>query len=193
MPRLVLNDGNYIDQLGLGVYKVGQDIAVDLIRTALDVGYRRIDTASLYDNEIEIGAGVRGSGIDRSEIFVTTKIWNDRQGYDATLRAFDESVERLGLNPDLVLIHWPCPAQDRYLDTWKTLIELRAEGRVTSIGVSNFGSAELERIIGETGVVPVLRTRATVWPVMRCTPIRAQALLRPWVNLWMSPVLSLSV
>ena len=157
MPRLLLNDGNYIDQLGLGVYKVGQDIAVDLIRTALDVGYRRIDTASLYDNEIEIGAGIRGSGIDRSEIFVTTKIWNDRQGFDQAQEAIEESLQKLNIHYiDLILIHWPCPKQNLYLETWRAFEKYLETGLVRSIGVSNFNPAHIENLVSQSSVLPVL-------------------------------------
>ena len=118
--NLTLNNGNTLPQLGLGVYKVDQADAVKLMREAIEVGYRRIDTAALYGNEAEVGQGIRESGLDREEIFVTTKIWNDRQGFDESLRAIDESLSRLDLGYiDMLLIHWPSPAQDLYLTSFE--------------------------------------------------------------------------
>ncbi len=109
-PLVQLYNGQLIPQLGLGVYKVQQDVAVDVVRTALDLGYRRVDTAALYDNEQEVGAAIRSSGLEREEVFVTTKIWNDRQGYAEALQAIDESLLRLNIDyVDMMLIHWPCP------------------------------------------------------------------------------------
>jgi 2,5-diketo-D-gluconate reductase A len=156
-PRLTLNDGRSIPQLGFGLWQVPADQTARVVQEGLAAGYRLVDGAAIYGNEAGLGDGLRQAALPREQVFVTTKVWNDRQGTAETRRAVEESLARIGVDTvDLMLIHWPCPAQDRYLDTWKTLIELRAEGRVTSIGVSNFGSAELERIIGETGVVPVL-------------------------------------
>src|SRR5690606_6152655 len=124
-PILTMNDGNSIPQLGLGVYKVVPEQAAENVRTALELGYRHVDTAALDRNEEGVGEGIRASGIDRDEIFVTTKVWNGRQGYDETLRAFDESLQRLALDyVDLYLIHWPCPTQDQYRDTWRALEKL---------------------------------------------------------------------
>lgn len=154
---LTLNNGNTVPQLGLGVYKVAQSAAVNLMREAIDVGYRRIDTAALYENEAEVGQGIRDSGIDRSEIFVTTKIWNDRQGYDESLKAIDESLSRLDLGYiDMLLIHWPSPAQDLYLDTWKAFEKVLADGMVRNIGVSNFQPAHLERLMAHSEVKPTI-------------------------------------
>ncbi|MCO6188101.1 aldo/keto reductase [Rhizobium sp. L1K21] len=154
---LEFHDGNRIPQLGLGVFKTGDDIAAPTIRKAIETGYRHIDTAAMYDNEKGVGEGVRTCGLPREEIFVTTKLWNDNQGRDKTLKAFDESFKRLGLDYiDLYLIHWPAPNRGLYVETWKTLIELKAEGRVRSIGVSNFCPEHLEKIIDETGVKPVI-------------------------------------
>jgi len=155
--KLTLNNGNTIEQLGLGVYKVAQDEAVNLMREAVEVGYRRIDTAALYGNEAEVGQGIRESGVDRSEIFVTTKIWNDRQGYNESLKAIDESMSRLDLGYiDLLLIHWPSPEQDLYLETWKAFEKVLAEGKVRNIGVSNFQPAHLERLMANSDVKPTV-------------------------------------
>lgn len=156
-PRLSLSDGSSIPQLGIGTYKVPADVTADLVEGALAAGYRHIDTAALYGNETEVGEGLRASGLDRDEVFVTTKVWNDDQGYDQTLRAFDASAARLGLDRvDLYLIHWPIPSADRYVDTWRALQHLQNEGRATSIGVSNFAVAHLERLRDETGVLPAV-------------------------------------
>lgn len=156
-PLLPLADGHGIPQLGVGTYKVPADATADLVAGALEAGYRHIDTAALYGNEKEVGEGVRRSGLDRDDVFLTTKVWNDDQGFDETLRAFDASAERLGLERvDLYLIHWPIPSADRYVDTWRALVRLREEGRVTSIGVSNFSPAHIERLRDETGVLPVI-------------------------------------
>jgi 2,5-diketo-D-gluconate reductase A len=155
--KLTLHNGNTIDQLGLGVYKVAQDEAVNLMREAIEVGYRRIDTAALYGNEAEVGQGIRESGIDREDIFVTTKIWNDRQGFDESLKAIDESLSRLDLGYiDMLLIHWPSPAQDLYLETWKAFEKVLANGLVRNIGVSNFQPAHLERLMLNSDVKPTI-------------------------------------
>lgn len=157
VPRIRLNDGREIPQLGLGVYKVDDDRTSEVVRTAIELGYRHIDTASLYENERGVGEGIRASGVDRDELFVTTKIWHDRHGFDETLRAFDESLERLGLDAvDLYLIHWPAPSLDRYVDTWRALERLRDEGRARSIGVSNFKPHHLDRLAAETATVPAV-------------------------------------
>ncbi|QFU16633.1 aldo/keto reductase [Microvirga thermotolerans] len=156
-PRIAFHDGHTIPQVGLGVWQTPNDVAIDAVRIALDAGYRHVDTAAVYENESGVGEGLRSSGIPRDEVFVTTKLWNADQGYDSTLRAHEESLKRLGLDRvDLYLIHWPAPHRDRYLDTWRAFVRLKEEGRVRSIGVSNFEAEHLDRIIGETGVVPVL-------------------------------------
>lgn len=156
-PTITLADGRSIPQVGYGMYKVPAADATGLALTALELGYRHLDTAALYGNEAEAGAAVRECGLPRDEVFVTSKVWNDDHGYDETLRAFDVSMERFGLDRlDLYLIHWPVPSRDRYVDTWRALIRLRDEGRVTSIGVSNFHAHHLERIVDETGVTPVV-------------------------------------
>ena len=154
---ITFNDGLSIPQVGLGVWQTPDDIAAPSVRAAIEAGYRHIDTAAIYQNENGVGEGIRSSGIGRESIFLTTKLWNDAQGFDSTLKAFDESLKKLGTNyVDLYLIHWPAPKKDRYLDTWKAFVQLHKEGRAKSIGVSNFGAEHLKRIIGETGVTPVL-------------------------------------
>jgi 2,5-diketo-D-gluconate reductase A len=152
-----LRDGNTIPQLGLGVFQTPPDLTAAVVKIALATGYRHIDTAAIYVNEVGVGEGLRVSELAREEVFVTTKLWNADQGFDAALKAFDHSVQRLGVDYlDLYLIHWPSPRRDLYVDSWRALARLKEEGRVRSIGVSNFGADHLQRIIDETGVTPVL-------------------------------------
>jgi 2,5-diketo-D-gluconate reductase A len=140
---------------------------------ALELGYRLIDGAAAYGNERGMGQGIRDSGVARDEIFVTSKLWNDAQGHDAALRAFDATMERCGLDYlDLYLIHWPLPLMDAYVETWQALIRLRDEGRVRSIGVANFHEAHLTRLIDETGVVPALN-QIELHPSLTQAPLRA--------------------
>jgi len=156
-PVLQMRDGHSIPQLGLGVYKVEDDLAATLVDGAIDAGYRHIDTASLYKNERGVGNGVRSSGVPREELFVTTKVWDDDHGYHETLRAFDTSLELLQMDyVDLYLIHWPVPKQDKFVDTWRALEALQADGRARSIGVSNFKPHHIERLRNESDVLPVL-------------------------------------
>jgi len=156
-PMIQLNNGQQIVQLGLGVYKVQQDVAVDVVRLAIDLGYRRIDTAALYDNEQEVGAAVRQCGLDRDQLFVTTKIWNDRQGFAEATEAIDESLARLNIDyVDMLLIHWPAPAQNKFVETWAALEAALQSGKVRGIGVSNFHPEHLQRIIDLGGVIPAL-------------------------------------
>lgn len=156
-PMLPLNDGHQIPQLGFGLWQVPEATTAATTASALQMGYRLVDGAAIYGNEVGQGDGIRQSGLTRDEIFVTTKVWNSEQGFDSTLRAAEASLTRLGLGQvDLFLIHWPCPAKDRYVETWRALIRLRDEGKARSIGVSNFNAGHLERIIDTTGVVPVL-------------------------------------
>ncbi|MBB4071858.1 aldo/keto reductase [Canibacter oris] len=157
IPVLRFNDGNEIPQLGYGVWRVPNDVVAEVVDVALKTGFRHIDTARIYDNESGTGAAIAASDVPREEIFVTTKLWNDDQGYDSAFVAFDKSLEKLGLEYlDLYLIHWAKPQAGKYLESWKALIELQRSGRVKSIGVSNFPAAELEEIIAETGVVPAI-------------------------------------
>jgi 2,5-diketo-D-gluconate reductase A len=153
-PYLPLSDGRTLPQIGYGVFQVPPDTTEQLVGQAISAGYRAVDTAAFYGNERGVGAAVRATD---ATIFVTTKLWNEDQGYDRALRAFDRSFDLLGLDwIDLYLIHWPVPRQDLFAETWKALIRLRDERRVRSIGVSNFTMEHLERIIHDTGVVPAV-------------------------------------
>lgn len=157
VPTLTLNDGHTIPQLGFGVFKVEPTETTRIVADALEVGYRHIDTAAIYGNEEGVGKALAASGIDRSELFVTTKLWNDKQGTRSALDAIDESLEKLGLDyVDLYLIHWPAPANDKFVESWKTLADIRESGRARSIGVSNFLVPHLERLLTETDVVPAV-------------------------------------
>lgn len=157
VPTVKLNDGNHIPQLGYGVWQVGNDEAVAAVSEALKAGYRHIDTAAIYGNEEGVGKAINSSGIERGDIFLTTKLWNSEQGYESTLKAFDTSLKKLGTDyVDLYLIHWPMPSKDLFMETWRAFLKLKEEGRAKSIGVSNFRTADLERIIKESGVTPVL-------------------------------------
>ncbi|MDF3309362.1 aldo/keto reductase [Rhodococcus sp. T2V] len=157
VPTVTLNDGNSIPALGFGVWQVPDDESYAAVTEALKAGYRSIDTAKIYENETGVGRALADSGIARDELFVTTKLWNDDQGYDSTLRAFDDSLSRLGLDyVDLYLIHWPVPSADRYVDTFRAFQKIKADGRARSIGVSNFTPQTLDRLIAETGEVPAL-------------------------------------
>ncbi|CAM3485746.1 MULTISPECIES: aldo/keto reductase [Paenibacillus] len=151
-----LNDGVKMPWLGLGVWKTkeGEEV-IQSVKSAIAAGYRMIDTAAIYGNEEGVGQAIRESGVSRDELFITTKVWNDDQGYEKTLQAFETSRKKLGLEVvDLYLVHWP--GRDKYLETWKALIHLQKEGLVRSIGVSNFQIRHLKHIIEETGVVPVV-------------------------------------
>ena len=156
-PMMTLNDGRTMPQLGTGIWQIEDAKTPEVVSEALRVGYRLIDGAAAYKNEAGMGRGIRDSDVVRDQIFVTSKLWNDAQGHDAALRAFDATMERSGLDYlDLYLIHWPLPAMDAYVDSWKALIRLRDEGRVRSIGVANFHEPHLRRLIDETGVAPAL-------------------------------------
>ncbi|ANJ28023.1 aldo/keto reductase [Agromyces aureus] len=157
VPTIALNNGVRMPQLGFGVFQVPDDETAAAVTTALEVGYRSIDTAAVYGNEAGVGRALAASGIARDELFVTTKVWNSDQGYDETLRAFDASAAKLGLEQlDLYLIHWPTPDRDRYLDTWRALERLLADGRTRAIGVSNFEPEHLDRLIAASSVVPAV-------------------------------------
>jgi 2,5-diketo-D-gluconate reductase A len=156
-PELIFNDGNTIPQLGYGVWQVEDGVAEKVVVQAFEAGFRHIDTAKVYGNEAGVGRAIGRSGLKPEDIFITTKLWNADQGYESTLKAFEESMERLGLETlDMYLIHWQQPKQDKYVDTWKALIELQKQGRVKTIGVSNFTKEGLQRLIDETGVVPAI-------------------------------------
>ncbi|WP_327592840.1 aldo/keto reductase [Streptomyces chartreusis] len=157
VPPIILNNGVEMPQLGFGVWQVPDDEATRAVGTALEAGYRSIDTAAIYGNEAGTGRAIAASGVPREDIFVTTKLWNGDQGYNSTLRAFDTSLEKLGLEyVDLYLIHWPAPSRDKYVDTYKAFEKLHADGRIRAIGVSNFLPEHLERLFGETSVVPAV-------------------------------------
>ena len=157
VPNITFNDGNSIPQLGFGVWQVGNDEAVSVVGEAIRAGYRAIDTAQGYGNEEGVGKAIAASGLGREEIFITSKLANSQHGYDKTLTAFMGTLGKLGVDwIDLFLIHWPVPAQDKYAETWKAFVQLQKDGRIKSIGVSNFLPEHLERIIGETGVVPAV-------------------------------------
>jgi 2,5-diketo-D-gluconate reductase A len=156
-PQLTLNDGRDIPQIGFGVWQVPPGEVATAVSRALGAGYRSVDTAAAYNNEEGVGAALAKTPDEGASIFLTTKLWNDRHGYDETLRAFDESLRKLKRDSvDLYLIHWPSPHRGLYVETWRAFIRLREEGRARSIGVSNFTIAHLERLIDETGVVPAL-------------------------------------
>jgi diketogulonate reductase-like aldo/keto reductase len=157
VPVLDLNDGNKAPQLGFGVFQIPDGETADAVDTALAAGYRSLDTAAIYKNEAGVRQGIERSGVARGDIFLTTKLWNADQGFDSTLKAFDASLKKLGTDyVDMYLIHWPTPRRDLYVDTWKAFIRLRDEGRIRSIGVSNFQPAHLERLVKETAIVPVV-------------------------------------
>ncbi|GAA4786320.1 aldo/keto reductase [Streptomyces ziwulingensis] len=157
VPPIILNNGVEMPQLGFGVWQVPDNEAESAVTTALQAGYRSIDTAAIYGNEEGTGRAIAASGVPREELFVTTKLWNSEQGYDSTLRAFDTSLSKLGLDHvDLYLIHWPVPARDRYIDTYKAFEKILADGRARAIGVSNFLPEHLDRLIAETSVIPAV-------------------------------------
>ena len=169
-PSVTLNDGQVMPQFGLGVWQTPPDEAAQVVQTAVEAGYRHVDTAAAYRNERGVGEGLRAAG--QEGVFVTTKLWNDNQGYDATLTAFDKSLARLGVPAiDLYLIHWPAPSRGLYVDSWKALVRLKEEGRARSVGVSNFKQEHLERIIGETGVTPAVN-QVELHPSFQQRPLR---------------------
>jgi diketogulonate reductase-like aldo/keto reductase len=157
VPRIPLRGDTEIPQLGFGVFQVPPEDTADVVTRALQTGYRHIDTAAAYRNEAGVGQAIHASGLDREEVFVTTKCPNPSHGYDEARNALRASLERLGLDfVDLYLIHWPLPAKDRYVETWKAFVEMQAEGLTRSIGVSNFQADHLRRIVDETGVTPAV-------------------------------------
>ena len=157
VPPIILNNGVEMPQLGFGVWQVPDDEAESAVATALEAGYRSIDTAAIYGNEEGVGKAVTASGIRREDLFVTTKLWNSDQGYDSTLRAFDTSLDKLGLEyVDLYLIHWPLPARGTFVETYKAFEKIYADGRAKAIGVSNFLPEHLKTLIGATSVIPAV-------------------------------------
>jgi diketogulonate reductase-like aldo/keto reductase len=173
VPDITLNNGVRMPQLGFGVFQVPDEDTTAAVTAALRAGYRSIDTAAIYGNEAGVGKALAASGIAREELFVTTKLWNADQGYDATLRAFDESLAKLGLDHvDLYLIHWPTPARDLYLDTWRAFERLVADGRVRAAGVSNFQPAHLRRLLEHSSLVPAVN-QVELHPGLQQAELRA--------------------
>ncbi|MFC7625393.1 aldo/keto reductase [Microlunatus sp. GCM10028923] len=157
VPTITLNDGNKIPQLGFGVWQVSTEDIVTSVAKALEVGYRHIDTAAIYGNEEGVGRAIAESGIPREELFITTKLWNDKHGHDDALAAIQTSLEKLGLDyVDLYLIHWPTPAKDNYLEAWLALEEIKSKGWSKSIGVSNFLEDHLRKVVAESSTVPTV-------------------------------------
>src|SRR5574338_882273 len=150
-----LNDSAQMPQIGFGVWQVENAEATRIVAAAIEAGYRSIDTAAIYANEEGVGAGIRAAGIPRDRLFITTKLWNDRHGAKFAPKAFEESLRRLRLDyVDLYLIHWPTPRANLYVETWRALQDIKNSGRAKSVGVSNFTVPHLERLLGETGIVP---------------------------------------
>jgi diketogulonate reductase-like aldo/keto reductase len=173
VPSITLNDGRHIPQLGFGVWRIDDRGAEPAVAEALASGYRSVDTASLYGNESGVGRALAASGLDPADVYVTTKVWNDDQGYDATMRAFDTSLGRLGIDAlDLYLIHWPCAADDRFVETFRALVELRDQGRLRSVGVSNFQPEHIDRLIDETAIVPAVN-QIELHPYLQQSELRA--------------------
>jgi len=174
IPQIELHDGVQIPQLGFGVFQVPPDDTRAVVEEALEAGYRHIDTAAAYRNEKGVGEAIAASGIPREELFVTTKLWNSQQGHDEALAAFESSLGRLGLDRvDLYLIHWPMPAEDLFVETWRAFEKIHEEGGARTIGVSNFRVEDLERLEQETS------TRPTVNQI-ELHPWLQQAELRRW-------------
>jgi 2,5-diketo-D-gluconate reductase A len=174
VPNLTLADGIEIPQVGFGVFQVPPDETQRAVEAALEAGYRHIDTAAAYRNERGVAAGIAASGVPRGEIFITTKLWNTEQGLESTLAAFDRSIEELDTDHvDLYLIHWPVPAKDLYLDTWRAFERIKAEGGARSIGVSNFRVEDLERLRREAEQMPTINQ-------IELHPLLQQEELRAW-------------
>ena len=172
-PIIKLNNGQLIPQVGLGVYKVAGESAEPLIVKAFEAGYRRVDTAAFYGNEVEVGAAVRNSGLPREEIFVTTKIWKDDHGYDRAFAAIDESLARLNIEYiDMLLIHWPSPALNKFVDTWTAFQKAQEAGKVRGIGVSNFQPAHLEQLLAAGGMIPAIN-QIELHPGLQQADVRA--------------------
>ncbi|MDR2380910.1 MAG: aldo/keto reductase [Bifidobacteriaceae bacterium] len=173
IPNFVLNSGHSIPALGLGTYKMAPALTADMVERALRLGYRHVDTATLYGNEAEVGEGLRRSEVPREEVFVTTKLWNDAHRRADALRAFNTSLDKLGLDyVDLYLIHWPVPSNGLVVEAWKALIEIADTGRALSIGVSNFRTEDLTAVIDATGVVPAVN-QIELHPLFQQKALRA--------------------
>ncbi|GHH47240.1 aldo/keto reductase [[Pseudomonas] boreopolis] len=173
IPSVSLNDGRSIPQLGLGVWQTPAEETARVVGTAFELGYRHVDTAAIYRNEEGVGQAVAASGLPRGELFITTKLWNADQGYDRALKALDASLRKLALDyVDLYLIHWPCPADGKFVDTWKALVRAREDGKARSIGVSNFRPQDIDRIVEATGVVPAVN-QIELHPLFQQKELRA--------------------
>ncbi|WP_405667604.1 aldo/keto reductase [Streptomyces sp. NBC_01166] len=173
VPTVPLNNGVPIPQLGFGVFQVPDDETTAAVTAALEAGYRSIDTAAVYGNEAGVGRALAESGLAREELFVTTKLWNADQGYDAALAAFDTSLAKLGLDHvDLYLIHWPTPARGLYVETWRALEKLLADGRIRAAGVSNFQPAHLRHLREESSLVPAVN-QIELHPGLQQSELRA--------------------
>jgi 2,5-diketo-D-gluconate reductase A len=172
VPTLAFNDGHTIPQLGFGVFRVDPDEAERIVTDALEVGYRHIDTAAVYGNEVGVGRAIKKSGIPRDELFITTKLWNSDQGTQSAFDAIDLSLEKLQLDSvNLYLIHWPVPSRDLFIESWKALEKIHADEKATSIGVSNFRLPDLDRLLAETKTVPVLN-QIELHPLFTQLPLR---------------------
>ncbi len=190
VPRITLNDGNPIPQFGFGVFQIPPDDTASAVRTALELGYRHIDTAEMYRNEKGVGQGVRDAGIDRDEVFITSKLNNGFHKPDDARRAFDETIDALGFDyVDLFLIHWPLPTlyDGDFVSTWKTLEEFKKDGRARSIGVSNFGIHHLEELARDTETVPAVN-QIEVHPYFTNDAVRAYGLEHTIVTEAWSPI-----
>ena len=173
VPLITLNNGVEIPQLGFGVFQIEPEKTVDAVRTALDVGYRHIDTAEMYGNEKQVGEGVNGSDIPRDQVFITSKLNNGFHAYDDALKATDQTLADLGVDAvDLFLIHWPLPEVGDFVETWKALEKIYADGKARAIGVSNFQKHHLERLFAETEIVPAVN-QIEVHPYLTQDDLRA--------------------
>jgi 2,5-diketo-D-gluconate reductase A len=178
VPTLTLNDGHHIPQLGFGVFLVDPTEAERIVSDALEAGYRHIDTAAIYRNEEGVGRAIANSGIPRDELFITTKLWNDKHANAAAHEAIDRSLEKLGLDRvDLYLVHWPTPAKDDYLEAWLAMEQIRDAGKATSIGVSNHQIEHLEKLIEHSSTVPAVN-QIEVHPGFAQKPLRQFAASR---------------
>jgi len=172
VPTIALNDGTTIPQLGFGVFRVDPDETERIVTDALEAGYRHIDTAAVYGNEIGVGRAIEASGIPRDELYITTKLWNSDQGTQSAFDAIDLSLEKLGLeHVNLYLIHWPRPDLDKYVETWHAMEQIQQQGKTHSIGVSNFHQPHLDRILAEGSVVPAV-DQVELHPAFAQVPLR---------------------
>ncbi len=188
VPRIELNSGTTIPQLGFGVFQIPPEDTQEIVEQALEIGYRHIDTAAAYRNEMGVGQAIEASGPSRDDVFVTTKLWNDDQGSAPARTALEASLDRLGMDHvDLYLIHWPAPPKDKFVETWETFQELKIEGRARAIGVSNFRVEDLERLTVETDIVPAVN-QIELHPELQQSELRAYHLSQGIVTEAWSPI-----